>query len=232
MRRHGPVRERDQPGRAQADPLAGRGDPVGAADEGAGPQVERALVLQQLAVADVERLVVDEQAQQLAVRDVDDGLAVLGVAVAGLGVGQGTALVEGVEVGAGDGVRLALVEVAAHADVAVGQREHRLGLGEQVEPELRLAHAPRVDGERAGGDHGSSSSRSCTTTSAPDAAAPRPDRPGRRRRRSRSRPRGRPARPPGRPRRPPPAPRARRGRRRRRGRCRAPACPAATARGR
>ena len=40
----------------------------------------------QLAVAQVERLVVDEQPDELAVGDVDDRLAGLGVAVAGLGV--------------------------------------------------------------------------------------------------------------------------------------------------
>ena len=39
-------------------------------------------------VADVERLVVDEEADELAVRHVDERLALLGVAVAGLRVGQ------------------------------------------------------------------------------------------------------------------------------------------------
>ena len=41
----------------------------------AGPQVEHALVAMQLAVAHVERLVVDQQPDQLAVGDVDDRLA-------------------------------------------------------------------------------------------------------------------------------------------------------------
>ena len=41
----------------------------------AGAQVQHALVAAQLAVADVERLVVDEQADELAVGDVDDRLA-------------------------------------------------------------------------------------------------------------------------------------------------------------
>ena len=107
----------------------------------------------QLAVADVERLVLDEQADDLAVGDVDDGLAVLGVAVAGLGVGQRAHLVEAVEVGAGQAVRLALVEVAAQPDVAVGQREHRLGLGQHVEVQLGLADRPRLDRERRVLDH-------------------------------------------------------------------------------
>ena len=107
----------------------------------------------QRAVADVEGLVVDEEPDQLAVGDVDDRLARLGVAVAGLGVGQRAQLVDAVEVGAGQAVRLALVEVAAQADVAVGEREDRLALGQRVEVERRLPHAPRLDGEGGVVDH-------------------------------------------------------------------------------
>ena len=124
---------------------------------------------QQVAVADVERLVVDEQPDDLAVRDVDDRLAGVRVAVGGLGVRQRPDLVEGVEVGAGQRERLALVEVAAQADVAVGQREDRLALPEQVEVQAALAHGPRLDVVDLALDHDSSSSsaRSSTTTSAP-----------------------------------------------------------------
>ena len=100
---------------------------------------------EQLAVADVERLVVDQQPDELAVGGVDDGLAVLRVAVAGLGVRQRARLVEAVEVGAGQPERLALVEVAAQADVAVGEREDRLRLREHVEVEDVLGDRPRLD---------------------------------------------------------------------------------------
>ena len=82
----------------------------------------------------------------------------LRVAVAGLGVGQRAHLVEPVQVGARQAVRLALVEVPAQADVPVGEREHRLGLGEQVEVELGLAQRPRLDRERRVLDHGARSS--------------------------------------------------------------------------
>ena len=85
--------------------------------QGAGAQVEDPLVGEELAVPDVERLVVDQQPDQLAVGDVDDGLAGLGEAEAGLRVRQRAQLVEGVEVGAGQAVRLPLVQVAAQADV-------------------------------------------------------------------------------------------------------------------
>ncbi len=53
-----------------------------------GAQVEHAIVREQVAVADVEGLVVDEQPHQLAVGDVDHRLARLGGAVLRLGVGQ------------------------------------------------------------------------------------------------------------------------------------------------
>ena len=90
---------------------------------------------QQLAVADVEGLVVDEQPDDLAVGDVDDRLAVLGVAVCGLRVRQRARLIEAVEVGAGEAERLTLVEVAAQPDVAVGEREDRLRVREAIELE-------------------------------------------------------------------------------------------------
>src|SRR5690606_15898008 len=131
-------------------------------------------------VADVERLVVHEQADHLAVGDVDDRLALLRVAVGRLGMREGTLLVERVQVRARHPVRLALVEVAAHADVAVGQREDRLGLRQSVKAELRLADAPRLHREQGpvSGDlalpldHSTSnnSDRSDTTMSAPCSA--------------------------------------------------------------
>ena len=123
---------------------AGRA-PVQLPVQGAGPQVEDPLVGEQLAVAHVERLVVDQQPDQLAVGDVDDGLPGLGVAVARLGVRQRAQLVERVEVGAGQAVRLALVEVAAQPDVPVGQREDRLRLGQHVQVEPGLPDVPRLD---------------------------------------------------------------------------------------
>ena len=83
----------------------------------------------------------------------------------------------------GSAVRLALVEVAAQADVPVGEREHRLGLGEHAAGRGRSRAPPTArPGRRSGGcdrrwaatvtgGHAppppSSSARSPTTTSAP-----------------------------------------------------------------
>src|SRR6185312_1587177 len=132
-------------------------------------EVQDPLVLAQHPVADVEGLVLDKQADELAGGGVDHRLAVLRIAEAGLGVRQRADLVEAAEVCPGDAVGLTLVQVSAQPDVTVGQREHRLGLGQVVQVKLGLADRPRLDGERGVLDHDSSSSsaRSCTTTLAP-----------------------------------------------------------------
>ena len=148
-RRDGALGQRDQPLAAHLDGLARRAAPADLAGQRARLQVQHALVAVHLAVAQVERLVVHQQPDDLAVGDVDDRLARLRVAVPALGVRQRPPLVEGVEVGARRGVRLPLVEVAAQADVAVGQREDGLGDAEGLHVERRLAHDPRLDGERA-----------------------------------------------------------------------------------
>ena len=150
---------------AHADRPAGRRAPHDLAAQHAVAQVERALVVDELAVADVEGLVVDEQAHDLAVRDVDERLAGLGVAVAGLGVGQRPRLVEAVEVGPRRAVGLALVEVAAQPDVAVGEREDGLGLRELVEAQLALADDPGVDLEDVVVAHAAPSSPSSSERS-------------------------------------------------------------------
>ena len=161
--------QRDQPDRADPDPAPGRRHPVRPPGQRAGPEVQHPLMLQQLAVADVERLVVDEQPDQLPVGDVDHRLAGLREAEAGLGVGQRAPLVHAVQVGPREAVRLPLVQVRPPPDVPVGQREHGFGLGQHVGVQRAFPQAPRLDRERGVLDHRSSSSsaRSRTTTSAP-----------------------------------------------------------------
>ena len=168
-RRDRALDEGHEPRRADAHALAGGRDPLDLAAQHAVAQVEHALVPDQPPVAHVERLVVDEQPDQLAVGDVDDRLALLGVAVAGLRVGQRALLEERVEERAGRSGGLALVEVAAQADVPVGQREDRLALRQQLVAQLALAHEPGLDRKDLLPDHPGviSSSRSSTTTSAP-----------------------------------------------------------------
>jgi hypothetical protein len=153
-RRDRTLDERHEARRAHDHALPGRREPADLAAQHALAQVKRALVMLDGPVTQVERLVVDEQPQDLAVRDIDHRLAGLRIAVARFGVGQRAALVEAVEVRAGIARRLALVEVAAQADVAVGEREDRLGVGEQVELQSVLGDRPRVDPKDVFADHG------------------------------------------------------------------------------
>jgi hypothetical protein len=152
-RRHAAQVERHQPAAAHPHRMVGLRRPVQAPLEHARAQVEQALVVPEPAAMDVERFVLDQQPDDLAVGDVDDHLAILGEAVAALAVLERVGLVEAVEVGPGQAAGLALVEVAAQAQVAVGQREDRLRLVEQLEVERGLPHAPPLDREGGVRDH-------------------------------------------------------------------------------
>lgn len=125
--------EGDQPGGVHTHGGAGGRSPFAVAEQQAGPQVQCALVAVEPAVAQIEGFVADQQPEHLAVRDVDRRLTGLRIAVSSFWVRQGVRLVEPVEVRAGYPVRLALVEVAPPAEVAVGQGEHRLALRQQVQ---------------------------------------------------------------------------------------------------
>jgi hypothetical protein len=81
-------------------------------------------VASQRTKTDVEGLVVDQQPDDLAVGDVDEHLARFRVAIARLRIGQRARFVEAVEVGAGEAIGLALVQVRAQPNVAVAQGKH------------------------------------------------------------------------------------------------------------
>jgi hypothetical protein len=169
-----PLGQRDQSLAADADARTGRRSPQHVAREATDPEIEHALVLLEQPVAHIERLIVDEEADDLAVGDIDHRLAGLGIAEAGLGVGKGPQLEQRVEIHPGEAVRIAFVEVAPHPDVTVRQREHRLGVREHVDVEMRFADAPRFDIECfvVHGTLSSRSARSVTTMSAPCARSP------------------------------------------------------------
>src|SRR5262249_34823937 len=117
-------------------------------------KVELPLVASKDAVPDVEGLVVDQEADDLAVGDVDHDLTGLRVAVAALRIGQRADLVEAVQIRPGEGVRLPLVEVPSEADVPVGESEERLRLRQHLDHELGLTKSPGLDGECGVRDHG------------------------------------------------------------------------------
>src|SRR6516225_1996966 len=94
------------------------------------------------AIPDVERLVIDEQADYLAIGDIDDGLTGRREAVARLRVRQRSDLIKGVQIAARQRVRVPFVEVAAQADVPVRQGEDGFALREQVQVQPVLNEPP------------------------------------------------------------------------------------------
>jgi hypothetical protein len=152
-RRHAAQVERHQAATAHPHRVAGLGCPLQSPLEQARPQVEQALVVLEPAAVNIERFVLDQQPDGLAVGDVDDHLAVLGKAVGGLAVLQRVGLVEAVEVGAREAAGLALVEVAAQPQVPVGKGEDRLRLVQQIEVQGSLVYPPRLHREQLVGDH-------------------------------------------------------------------------------
>ena len=96
---------------------------------------------EQRPVPHVERGVVHEQPNGLAVRDVDEGLPLFGVAVTALGVGQRNALEESVQVGTGLRVRLTLVKVSAQPNVPIRKGEDGFCDGEQLRSSSRSVMA-------------------------------------------------------------------------------------------
>ena len=93
----------------------------------AGAHVEDPGVLADPGGRQEQRLVVDEQLEHRGVGDVDHRLADPSQAVGLLGVHDRPGLVEPADERARAQRRPALVEGAPDAEVAVGQREHRLG---------------------------------------------------------------------------------------------------------
>jgi hypothetical protein len=100
-----------------------------------------------IAVANVERLIVDKQADKFAVGDIDYRLSGLGVRVSSLCIGQRAQLVKRIQVGAGKTMRLPLIEVAPQSDMSVGEGKNGLGLRQSVKMESLLADAPLLDCE-------------------------------------------------------------------------------------
>src|SRR5262249_55731433 len=137
--------------------------------QGTGAKVEHAVVREQLSIANIEGFVVDQQANQLAVGDVDERLAGLRGAVLALGRSQRPQLVEAVEIGSRQAVGLAFVEVTADTDVTIRERKQGLRLRQHVQVQRGLVDRPRCDAEGRMLDHAvfKSAARSVTTTSAP-----------------------------------------------------------------
>ena len=89
-----PVLERNQPPGSNSNPFARALFPGHVAFEDPGPHVERALVLHQRGLREVERFVVHVEPNQRAVRSVDDGLSGPRITVGGLRIDDRPGLME------------------------------------------------------------------------------------------------------------------------------------------
>jgi hypothetical protein len=100
---------------------------------------------EQLAITNVEGLIIDEQSDQLAIGCVDQCLTRLRSAVLALGFQERTQLIETVEIRSRQSMWLAFVEISAHTDVTVGKSEQRLSLGQDFEIQSSFMKPPRLD---------------------------------------------------------------------------------------
>ena len=133
------LHQRHQPARTHPYTLPTRRYPLGLTAQLPAAEIQHPLVGDKSPIADVEGLIIDQEADQLAVGHVDDGLTGLGVAVTGLGVGQRVRFVHTVQIAARQPVRLPLVKVSPPTDMTVRQGEQRLALRDHVEIEASLA---------------------------------------------------------------------------------------------
>ena len=145
--------ERHQTGRGNANRSPGWRRPLHVSAEDPRAEIQHPFVATELAVPNVKRLILDQQANDLAVGRIDHGLSRLRVAVPALGIRQWPDLIETRQVGPQQPVWLALVEIPPQPDMPVREREHRLGLREPLEVKLDLAQRPRVDQKRRMLDH-------------------------------------------------------------------------------
>jgi hypothetical protein len=133
---------------------AARRLPLDRALEHTGAEVERALVAQQPALAQIEALAGHPQLDALAVGHVEHELAVLGQAIGRLRIADRLGVEEAVEIAAVQrwhaAIGKAFVVRAAQPDVAVAEREQ--GLAQRVAGgvEARLGEPPRLRRERQG----------------------------------------------------------------------------------
>ena len=146
-RRQMPLVEGDEPERPQPHPPAAGRQPSDLADQGARRKIQGPAVGEHLRLRREKGFAIDEELHNGAVGTVQDALADAGEAIGVLAVGDRPELVEPVEEHARLPRRSPLVRGAADAEVAVGQREHRLGRAGVFAGELRVE---AQDAERPG----------------------------------------------------------------------------------
>ena len=138
------VLEGNQAPRADQHLLAAGGLPQDLAIQRAGAHVEPPVEAQHVRARQPERLVVDEQLDDASVGDAEHRLPGAREAVGLLAVDDRPGLVEAVDEGAVLHQRAALLRRAAHAQIAVAEREDGLGLRHELGMEAALDPVPLV----------------------------------------------------------------------------------------
>ena len=110
-----------------------------------GPEIQHPLVCPKHPVTHVERLVIHQQPDHLAVGDIDHRLPRLRQAVRASAEGKGRSSYTPFRYEPGSPCGSPFVQVPPPADVTVRQREHRLTLGEHLQVQAGLAQAPRLN---------------------------------------------------------------------------------------
>src|SRR5438445_5775946 len=118
--------------------------PFNIARQSSSPEIETSFVRHQLSVAGVKRLVTNEQANDLAISDIDNHLSGLGIAVSPLGVGKRDLLVKGVQIRTQESVGFALVKIGPPTDMSIGQRKNGLRVRESIKVETDFPDGPRL----------------------------------------------------------------------------------------
>ena len=101
--------------------------------QGACTKVEYAGVRTQVPVTDIEWLVVDQEAEELPIGNVDERLGRLAETVPRFGIWHRAQLVETIEIGSWQPMRFALVQISPQSNMAIREREQRLGLSERIQ---------------------------------------------------------------------------------------------------
>ena len=138
------VPKRNQPAGPYPHQLARWCFPVQLAVEGASLQVQASVVMTYIRASDPEWLIVHEQANDLAVRHVQHGLAGAGETVGGLAVDNRPLFIEAIDERAVLHSGVTLFRHAAHAEIPVAQRKQGLRLRDEFRVEGLFDQVPLV----------------------------------------------------------------------------------------
>src|SRR5665811_708012 len=142
-----PVLERDEASRLDGEPTSVGRAPHYPSLESTRAHIQDALILEDVRVLESEGLVVHIKTHDRAVRHSQDGLPGLWESVRALWIDQGPGLIEAVQHRRGIVDRTTFILRPAQAQIAVGEGEDALQLGNVLRVESALDQAVLIDGK-------------------------------------------------------------------------------------